>query len=797
MNFISAIKAERLIAQIRGESDPASTNAKQALEKLHQIGTAAIPKILQALGSTDKRQTVEFVDVLARLTSEKTLPAILEGLTDANPKTISGATWALSSSRSYNPNRLVKLLGEDIYSKSAVVDILLAHKDRLSVNHLLAQVYELHPNEKTAVFKMVQDLASDAQVPDLLARMNGKDPVVKMHLINVISQFDRDDVQRALQEQLEDESKLVRRAALGGLAQLDGTVNIESICALLKDPDVDVINSAIDALVKLKRPNTVNYLIPALKDESEFSRRAAVEVLNGIGTTEDIKHLLEAVADEDWWVQARASDALGRIGGERVVDAVLELIKDKNEDIRRTAIEILNTCNDPRTLDLLIQATADEDWWVSERAADALAELGDIKAVPALLKMLDRQGKSSPTALRAIGKLGDKQVLKRILPFVKSEDKDVKASAIEAVSRLTEARHAKTVRAYISKHASGQGSTIAKVAASAIQKLNDVGEKTPDYETTGAESGDSPTSLTAALAKNATAVEAVKPSSAMIDLDALKPDDMIEDRYKFIRKIGKGAFGTVILVHDTVVDDELILKFLNANVASNEEIMKRFVHELRYSRKITHKNVIRIYDFLAIGGGYAISMEYFRSHTIGKEISDNSPMDTKKAISYACDVCTGMQIAHQQGIIHRDLKPANILINDDGLLKIVDFGVAAAASSAETQLTKTGYVIGSPKYMAPEQILGRKVDIRADIYSLGIILYEMLTGKPPYSRGDHMSVMYQHVQGKAPPIYEVNDHVSEELSNIVLRAMTVDKDKRFDTMVEFKDALEEAAGQLA
>jgi serine/threonine-protein kinase len=279
------------------------------------------------------------------------------------------------------------------------------------------------------------------------------------------------------------------------------------------------------------------------------------------------------------------------------------------------------------------------------------------------------------------------------------------------------------------------------------------------------------------------------PEAPTFDLNALNAGDMIEGRYKFIQKIGKGAFGTVVLVEDTVVEERLILKFLNANVASDEEMLKRFVHELRYSRRITHENVIRIYDFLYIGGGYAISMEYFPSHTLGAEIANEKPMKPAKAVRYAIDICVGMSVAHQQGIIHRDLKPANILINDGGLVKIVDFGVAAAAKSGDTQLTKTGYVIGSPKYMAPEQILGKKVDERADIYSLGVILYEMLAGSPPYSRGDHMSVMYQHVQGKAQPLQEANPSIPGALSEIVTKTMSVDKAKRYASMEELRGAL--------
>jgi serine/threonine-protein kinase len=243
-------------------------------------------------------------------------------------------------------------------------------------------------------------------------------------------------------------------------------------------------------------------------------------------------------------------------------------------------------------------------------------------------------------------------------------------------------------------------------------------------------------------------------------------------------------------MEDTIVEERLILKFLNANVSTDEEMMKRFVHELRYSRKITHKNVIRIYDFLYMRGLYAISMEYFPSHTLGGEIVGEKPVELKRAVKFGIDIATGMAVAHQAGIVHRDLKPANVLINNEGLLKIVDFGVAAAQSQGDTQLTKTGYVIGSPKYMAPEQILGKKVDERADIYSLGVILYELFCGVPPYSRGDHMSVMYQHVQGKARPPIEINKELPRELNDLVVKSMSLDKAKRAQSMDELRLSLE-------
>jgi tRNA A-37 threonylcarbamoyl transferase component Bud32 len=432
--------------------------------------------------------------------------------------------------------------------------------------------------------------------------------------------------------------------------------------------------------------------------------------------------------------------------------------------------------------------------------------------VPALLAMLQKNDRSVPVALRALGKLGDRSALSKVLPFLRRPEKEIKVAAITAVAQLTDVGQAETVRAYIQQAVDTADDTVARAAEKALQKLEGRTLATGELSQLGsagnrepAQRGGTPppagerTGTARTLLLEDADLKAVAPAPEVqrLDISTLQAGDMIENRYKFIQKIGKGAFGTVVLVEDTVVDDRLILKFLNPNVASDEEMMKRFVHELRYSRKITHKNVIRIYDFLYMGGCYAISMEYFPSHTLGAEIAKEKPMPSRKAIGYAIDICVGMQIAHQQGIIHRDLKPANILINDDGLLKIVDFGVAAAAKSGDTQLTKTGYVIGSPKYMAPEQILGKKVDERADIYSLGVILYEMLAGTPPYSRGDHLSVMYQHVQGKAQSLQELNPNLPAGLADIVAKSMSVDKLKRFASMDEFQVALQDAANRMS
>ena len=792
MKLLKSFQADRLITQI-GTLDRSSPDAKKFVDKLSQLGPGAIPRLFEALDVADRDQTPIYVEVLGRLLDSKTLPYFTEALSSASSRIVQGATWALVSRRTYDPNQLMELLERPGIAKARVLEAMEAHKDRLDARALLSHAYELDAKEKESLLKILGDVANESLVPELLSRLSGKDPIVRAQLIAILARFPRRDVLNALHAQLDDRDKTVREAALTALANIGQGLDIGRIVGRLRDPQLEVQSRAVEVVVRLNHPDTARHLVEVLKDEDEQARRAAVEVLNEIGTVEHVKDLLIALKDDDWWVRSRATDALANIGGPRVVDAVLALFKERDDEIRRAAIEIINTIRDERALNYLIEATNDTDWWVRERAADALAGLGNRKAVPALIAMLKQNPESAPVAVRALATLGDAKAVSAVLPLLERPEKTIKLEAISALVRLADDQSASNLRTRIQAQSATQDPDIDDAVRRALTDLNERFSPTAIARNERAAKLAEPTRTLLIETPEANDAAPTTPAAPVqtgssLDLASLQQGEVLDNRYRYIEQIGRGAFGTVILVEDTIVGERLVLKFLNKNIATDEEMMQRFVHELRNSRKITHRNVIRLYDFLYLRGFYAISMEYFPSHPLGAELLKREPLDLMRALRITDDIATGMSVAHHAGIVHRDLKPANILINDDDLVKIVDFGVSAAVN-ADTHLTKTGYVIGSPKYMAPEQILGKDIDERADVYSLGVILYELLTGKPPYGDGDQMSVMYQHVQGKARPVKEVNPSIPDPVNDLVRRMMVVDKLKRLQSMEDLRNEL--------
>ena len=429
MSLFTTFRADRLIAEIREAGDPKGASAQKALARLKGLGAAAIPRIIEALANADKRETLAFVEVLTALADNKSFPLLARALGDGNPRVNAAIAWALSSSRAYSPSLLLDLLGEPDIAKRTVLDVISANKGRFNIRELLNSAYQQEPAEKAALFKIIGEMASEDSLDELIARIEGKDPVGRMHIIGVLAGFNVPKVRDALQLTLKDPSKFVRAASLQALAKMDGPIDPKVICRLLRDPEMDIQNLAVDVLCKAKHPDTVHHLVDALKDESEYARRAAVEVLNDVGDESSIKYLMGAIKDDDWWVRSRAADALGKIGGVRVINAALALVTDRDEEIRRLAIEILNQTKDERALKHLIEASRDSDWWVSERAVDAIGAIGNRKAVPRLIEMLSENPASFPTVARALGKIGDPRAVDAVLALLKRTESDVRIEA--------------------------------------------------------------------------------------------------------------------------------------------------------------------------------------------------------------------------------------------------------------------------------------------------------------------------------------------------------------------------------
>jgi serine/threonine protein kinase len=258
-------------------------------------------------------------------------------------------------------------------------------------------------------------------------------------------------------------------------------------------------------------------------------------------------------------------------------------------------------------------------------------------------------------------------------------------------------------------------------------------------------------------------------------------------RYQIIEELGRGGMGRVYKVLDNELKESAALKLLKPEIATDEKTIERFRNELKLARKISHKNVCRMYHLSKKENTYYITMEYVAGEDLKSLIRKIGQLPVAKAISITKHLCEGLAEAHKLGIVHRDLKPQNITIDKDGNARIMDFGIARSLSAKG--ITGAGMMIGTPEYMSPEQVEGNETDQRSDIYSLGIILYEMVTGRTPYEGDTALSIAMKHKNETPINPREFNTLVSEDLSQLILRCMEKDKERRFQQANELLSEL--------
>ena len=258
-------------------------------------------------------------------------------------------------------------------------------------------------------------------------------------------------------------------------------------------------------------------------------------------------------------------------------------------------------------------------------------------------------------------------------------------------------------------------------------------------------------------------------------------------RYLILSTLGRGGMGDVYKVRDTKLHEVMALKTLRPEIAADPGFIERFRNELKLARKITHRNICRVFDFHEEEGTPFITMEYMEGENLKNRIKDQGKLPEAEALNIAIQIAEGLAEAHGLGVVHRDLKPQNVMIEPGGGAKIMDFGIARSSDAAG--LTQTGQMIGTPDYLSSEQAAGEPADHRADIYALGVILYEMTTGRLPFEGDTALSVITKHREAAAEDPKEINPDISEGLSRLILRCMEKDPTRRYQSSKELLEEL--------
>ena len=258
-------------------------------------------------------------------------------------------------------------------------------------------------------------------------------------------------------------------------------------------------------------------------------------------------------------------------------------------------------------------------------------------------------------------------------------------------------------------------------------------------------------------------------------------DSVFDGRYRIIRKLGAGGMANVYLAEDQELGRRVAIKILDDRHAADDSFIERFRREAKNAAGLSHPNIVSIYDRGEAEGTYYIAMEYLAGRSLKELIVSRGPTPIRIAIDYTRQILAALGFAHRNGIVHRDIKPHNVVVDADGRVKVTDFGIARSGAS---QMTEVGSIIGTAQYLSPEQARGAPVDQRSDVYSVGIVLYEMLTGTVPFTGDTPLEIAMKHLSEVPVPPSELRDDVPEDLDLVVLRALAKDPEDRYQTAEE-------------
>ena len=778
----------RTLNQFLECDDLGSRKALELIQKIRESASDNQEKILATITQVEEPHKEMLKNICRESVEGFSEEYFLDSLSHEQTVFRVAASDILSHTTSVNTPKLLQRLHEPDASSHEILKVLKSQKELLKPEDVINHALKLDPDIGIELIKLLDGTTKPIDLSMLSIHLDKiENPTFKISLLSYFGRVNDPKIPLIVSRFLLDTNKVVILEALKTLDRMEISYDVSVLLPHIeKMTDID-LELALKIVSKQADAELVPHLTAYLNSKSTELNDFFARIIAQHADVPNFEKFLKRLKIEDDWDQQQAIACVQKHANENLSEVARELTKHEQEYIRNTAQQLVINLLGDEDLEKIEEFALSDNWQVRERAIQSLAKSSNRSAIEILKKLVEKYPDDYVLALRAVQQLGFGKGLEIAFLALKNSQANVQRAGLETIEAITSEKHAQSVRDNMLWSLSGIANELRDYAKQLITRI------TKDYALEDVqldEKSNTAGSVDIEIHAGSDESETSKPSAKASPLDKLTDGSVWMDRYHIKQEIGRGMMGRVMLVEDDMVDESLILKFMLPELTVDKSSTERFKREVKYARKISHKNVIRVHDLLLKDGVCAISMEFFKSRGLEQILSERKCFDTRDGLKILYQVSSGMAAAHEQEVIHRDLKPSNILINDEGLVKIVDFGIASAGNDAHSTLTGTGSIIGSPAYLAPERASGNDSDIRSDIYSLGVIAYYMFSGQLPY-KGKPMEVIEQHRDGNAMPITKINDSASPEVSKLIVKMMAVDPSARPQSMIEVRDAVKQ------